>query len=319
MSEHAQPLANKVKKRRKRSSGFRKNLAKNYELYLFLLPVLAYFIIFHYGPMYGVQIAFKDFFASKGIWGSKWVGLKHFIRFFNSDQFGIVLGNTIKLSLYQLIAGFPVPFIFALLLNQLRHARYKKVVQTVTYAPHFISTVVMVGMLFLFLSPRSGIINKGIEALGGEAVFFMASAPWFKTLYVLSGIWQNFGWGSIIYLAALSAVSPSLHEAAIVDGASRFQRILHIDVPSILPTAVIMLILNMGRIMNIGFEKVFLMQTPLNLDSAEIIATYVYKMGLKKAQFSYSAAIGLFNSVINLVLILTVNKVAQKLGDTSLW
>ncbi len=296
-----------------------KRMKGNYELYLFLLPTVVYFLIFHYGPMYGIQIAFKNFIAVEGIWGSPWVGIDHFQRFFNSFQFWTLLRNTLGLSVYGLAAGFPIPIILALLLNQLSSKKYKKIVQTVTYAPHFISTVVLVGTMFVFLSPRNGLVNHIIELFGGEPVFFMARPEWFQTLYVFSGIWQNAGWGTIIYLASLSGISPDLHEAAIMDGAGRIQRIWHIDLPGIMPTAVIILILNLGRIMGVGFEKAYLMQTALNLDSSEIIATYVYKVGLLNAQFSFSAAVGLFNAVVNLILLVSVNKIAKTIGETSLW
>ena len=294
-------------------------ILRNWELYLFLLPTLAYFLIFHYGPMYGAQIAFKDFYASRGILGSPWVGLKHFERFFRSFQFWTLIRNTIVLSFYQLGAGFPVPIILALLLNQLRSPKLKRVVQTVTYAPHFISVVVLVGMMSVFLSPRSGLVNAAIQSFGGEPVYFMARAHWFRHLYVWSGVWQRAGWSTIVYLAALSAISPDLHEAAIVDGATKLQRIVHIDIPGILPTAVILLILNMGRVMRLGFEKAFLMQNALNLETSEIIPTYVYKTRLLNAQYSFSAAVGLFNAVINLILLLAVNRAAKQLGQTSLW
>jgi len=296
-----------------------KRIKDHYELYLFLLPALAAVFIFKYIPMYGAQIAFKDFIAVRGIVGSPWAGFKYFRTFFNSFQFGLVLRNTVFLSFYQLIAGFPVPLVFALLLNQLQSRRYKKIVQTVTYAPHFISTVVLVGMLFLFLNPRSGVVNAVRTTFGAEPVFYMAEAGWFKSLFVLSGIWQHFGWGSIIYLAALSSVDPSLHESAIIDGASRLRRIVHIDLPFVVPTAIVLLILNMGRIMDIGFEKVFLMQTPLNLDSSEVISTYVYKVGLLSRQFSYAAAVGLFNSFVNVTLLVLVNRIARRLSENSLW
>jgi putative aldouronate transport system permease protein len=302
----------------KKNSKFLRIL-RNYDLYLLLAPTLLYFAIFHYGPMYGIQIAFKEFMASRGITGSPWVGFDHFERFFKSYQFWTVIKNTVGISLYQLAVAFPIPIMLALLLNQLTSQRFKRLVQTVTYAPHFISTVVMVGMIFLFLSPRHGLINKAIVALGFEPIFFMGSPEWFKTVYVWSGIWQNAGWAMIIYLAALSAINPDLHEAAMMDGASKLRRIWHIDLPGILPTIMILLILDIGNLMSIGFEKVFLMQTPLNLDSSEIIATYVYKVGLLQVQYSYSAAIGLFNNVINFILLLTVNQLAKKLRQTSLW
>lgn len=291
----------------------------DYQLYLLLLPTIIYFVIFHYGPMYGLQIAFKDFIAAKGIWGSPWIGFEHFRRFFRSYQFSKVLRNTVGLSFYQLFAGFPVPIILALLLNQLVSRQYRKLVQTVTYAPHFISVVVLAGMLTLFLSPSSGVVNHVIRMISGKSVFFLAEPKWFKTVFVFSGIWQNTGWNAIIYLAALAGINPELHEAAIVDGAKKIQRIIHIDVPGILPTAVILLILNMGRIMNVNFQKVLLLQNYLNLESSEVIKTYVYKIGLLNAQYGYSTAIGLFNNLINLTLVLTVNRIAKSLGRTSLW
>jgi len=295
------------------------SIRDNLDLYVFVLPVVIYFVVFHYGPMYGVQIAFKDFQAVRGITGSPWVGLKHFERFFQTYLFWTVLRNTVVLALYQLIAGFPVPIILALLMNQLRNQKLKRTVQTVTYAPHFISLVVLVGMMGVLLAPRAGIVNQAIRSFGGETVFFMARSQYFRHLYVWSGVWQTAGWNSIVYLAALSAISPDLHEAAIVDGATKFQRILKIDLPSIMPTAIILLILNTGRVMRLGFEKAFLMQTALNLDVSEIIQTYVYKVGLLNAQFSLSAAVGLFNSVINLLLLLAVNRIARKVGQISLW
>ena len=293
--------------------------AKNYELYLFFLPTLLYFIIFHYGPMYGVQIAFKDFMAGLGILGSPWVGFEHFQRFFNSFRFWELLRNTLVLSVYQLAAGFPLPIILALMLNQVPSRGFKKLVQTVTYAPHFISVVVVVGMLFVFLSPRAGVVNHIIDFLGGNRVLFMGRAEWFRHLYVWSGVWQRTGWGAVIYLAALASIPPDLHEAAIVDGATKLQRIWHVDIPGIVPTAVILLILNVGQVMQVGFQKAYLMQTPLNLETSEIIATYVYKVGLLGAQFSFSAAVGLFNAVINLTLLVTVNWIAKRVGETSLW
>ncbi|MDF2962972.1 MAG: sugar transporter permease, partial [Paenibacillus sp.] len=294
-------------------------ILQNYELYLFLLPTIAYFIVFHYVPMYGVQIAFKNFIAVRGFTGSPWAGLDHFERFFESYQFATVMKNTLGISIYELLVAFPAPILLALLLNQLSSERFKKIVQTVTYAPHFISVVVVVGMLYLFLSPKHGLINQILLLFGMEPVFFMASPSWFQTIFVFSGIWQNIGWSTIIYLAALSGVNPDLHEAAVVDGASKLQRIRHIDLPSIMPTIVILLILNVGHLMRVGFEKVYLMQNQLNIDASEIIQTYVYKAGLLDAQFSYSAAIGLFNSVINFILLLSVNHLAKKMKQASLW
>ena len=292
---------------------------RSWQLYAFLLPTLLYFGIFHYGPLYGAQIAFRDYLGALGIWGSPWVGLKNFERFFNSAYFVNLLSNTVILSVLMLVFSFPVPVIFALMLNQLGNQRYKRIVQTVSYAPHFISTVVFVGMLFLFTSPSVGIVNILVSRLGGPRIYYMGSAAWFRPVYVLSDIWQETGWGAIIYLAALSAINPELYEAATIDGATKFQRILHIDIPAILPTVTILLVLRAGAIMSLGFEKAFLMQSSLNLEVSEIISTYVYKVGLQGAQFSFASAVGLFNSVANLVLLLIVNRVARALGETSLW
>lgn len=294
-------------------------IRRNWTLYLLILPALAYVAIFLYGPMYGVLMAFQDFSPAKGIWGSNWVGLKHFKDFFNSYNFKNVLSNTIYLSFYQLLAGFPLPIIFALLLNQLSLHRLKKTVQTVSYAPHFISTVVMVGILEVFLSPSTGLINVAINQLGGSPVDFLSRADMFRHIYVVSGIWQNTGYSSVIYIAALAGINPELHEAATVDGANKLQRIIYIDIPGILPTAITLLILNVGRILSIGFEKAFLMQRPLNITTSEIISTYVYKIGLINAQFSYSTAIGLFNSVVGCLMLLIVNYASRKLTDVSLW
>ncbi|MEH7082631.1 ABC transporter permease subunit [Neobacillus drentensis] len=295
-----------------------KKILSNYQLYLFLLPALVYFIVFHYVPMYGILIAFKDFVATKGIMGSPWVGFKHFERFFDSYQFWSLIKNTLGLSVIQLIVGFPLPIFLALMMNQIRSDKYKRFVQTVVYAPHFISVVVLAGMIYVFFS-NNGLINNIILIFGGDPISFMAKPDWFKPLYIASGVWQETGWAAIIYLAALAGVSPELHEAAVMDGANKWQRIFHVDIPAIMPTAVILLILNVGNIMNIGFEKAYLLQTPMNQPAAEIIPTYVYKMGLQQAQYSFAAAVGLFNSVINLVLLVLVNKFAKKLSGTGLW
>ncbi|WP_135550833.1 ABC transporter permease [Paenibacillus cymbidii] len=276
-------------------------------------------MIFHYGPMYGLQIAFKDFNAAKGITGSPWIGFDHFERFFQSRQFWKLIKNTLGLSVYNLLVGFPVPIILALSLNQITRNRFRRFVQTITYAPHFISTVVLVGMMAVFLSPSTGLVNHLITFLGGKPIYFFGETGWFQTLHVFSGVWQHAGWGAIIYLAVLAGVDPGLHEAAIVDGANKFQRIRHIDFPSIIPTAVILLILNFGSLLTVGFEKTFLLQTPLNIASSEVIATYVYKTGLLGSQISYSSAIGLFDSIINLILLIAVNRIARKRTQSSLW
>lgn len=292
---------------------------RNYQLYLFLLPIILVYLVFKYYPMYGVQIAFKDFSPSQGVWGSEWVGFKHFFDFFDSYNFWTIITNTLSLSFLSLLFGFPAPIIIAIMLNQMLSKRYKKFIQTVIYAPHFISTVVLVGMLGVFLSPNSGIVNHIITLFGGEPILFMADEGWFRPLYILSGIWQETGFSTIIYLAALAGVNPELHEAAIMDGASKWKRVWYVDIPGILPTIVILLILALGNIMSIGFEKAFLMQNDLNYAASNIIPTYVYELGIQKAQYSFSTAVGLFNSAINIVLIVTVNRIARKLTETSLW
>jgi putative aldouronate transport system permease protein len=292
---------------------------RDYELYLFLLPIIIIYLVFKYYPMYGIQIAFKDFSPSRGIWGSEWVGFKHFIDFFDSYNFWTIMTNTLTLSVLSRVFSFPAPIIIAIMLNQMLAKRYKKIVQTVIYAPHFISTVVLVGMLNVFLSPNSGIVNHIITLFGGDPIMFLADEGWFRPLYILSGVWQETGFATIIYLAALAGVNPELHEAAIMDGASKWKRVMHVDIPSILPTIVILLILALGNIMGIGFEKAFLMQNDLNYATSNIIPTYVYEIGIQKAQYSFSTAIGLFNSVVNIILIITVNRIAKKLTETSLW
>jgi putative aldouronate transport system permease protein len=269
--------------------------------------------------MVGVQIAFKDFNVVQGIWGSGWVGLKHFETFFTSPNFWLIIKNTIGISFYSLLAGFPIPILLALALNEVRTGKFKKSVQMVTYAPHFISTVVMVSIIMLMLTPHVGVIDRLFSFLGWEMTNFMGVPEFFKSIYVWSGVWQEMGYASIIYIAALSSVDPSLYEAARVDGASRWKKIIHIDLPSLVPIVVIMLILSLGNIMGVGFEKIYLMQNPLNLSSSEVISTYVYKVGLVGANFSFSSAVGLFNSVINLILLLAVNFFAKKISDTSLW
>lgn len=294
-------------------------ILKSWQLYVFILPAFLYFLIFAYGPMYGVVIAFKDYMPSLGIWGSPWVGMKHFERFFDSYYFWDLIKNTLGISVYSLIVGFPLPIILALALNEAKDGFFKKFTQTVTYAPNFISVVVMAGMMISFLSPSTGIINHFLEFLGFERISFMTDPKWFKTIYVLSGVWQGTGWGSVIYLAALSGVDTQLHEAATVDGATRLQRIWYINLPTIVPTMVILLIMNVGSLMAMGYEKILLLQNPLNMESSNVIATFVYKQGLLDAQYSYAAAVGLFNSLINAVLLIIVNKISRKVSDVSLW
>lgn len=317
MKSRSIPAASK--RARRRLSAHR--ILQNWQLYLLLVLPLAYIVIFKYIPIYGAQIAFRDYSPIQGFWGSPWVGTEHFERFFSSPVFSRILINTLLLSLYNLAAGFPFPIILAIGINYVGNRFFKKSVQMITYIPYFISVVVLVGILTQIMNPRFGLVNQVITALGGEAIDFFAKPEYFRSLYVWSNVWQQAGWGSIIYIAALSGIDPQLHEAAIVDGASITRRIWHIDIPGILPTAIIMLILNVGSFMTLGFEKAYLMQNTMNTGTSEIIDTYVYKIGLasQSANFSYSSAIGLFQSVIGFILTLTVNKIANKLTETSLW
>lgn len=294
---------------------------KNKELYLLLLIPLVYLFVFKYYPMYGAQIAFRKYSVAKGFWDSPWVGLANFEKFVNSAQFGTVLTNTLVLSFYSLLAGFPIPIVLALMLQYCRHRRLKKVVQMVTYAPHFISVVVLCGMLMQFLSPRFGFIAQFLKLLTGETVDVMANPSAFRHIYVWSGVWQGMGWGSIIYLSALSAVDVQLHEAAEIDGAVLLQRIWHIDIPCILPTVTIMLVLNCGSIMNVGYEKILLLQNDINLSTSQVISTYVYKIGIagNMPNYSYSTAIDLFTAIINLILLSSVNFITKRMGQSSLF
>ena len=302
----------------KHKQGFLAGVKESRALYLLMLPSIIIFLLFTYYPMYGVIIAFKNFTPAEGIWGSEWVGLKNFIQYFNSYQFGLTIRNTIVISLYTILVTFPLPIALALMCNQIRAKKYKKFFQVSTYLPHFISTVVMCGMLILFLSPSTGIISKIVGLFGFELLNLMGSAAAFPHIYVWSEAWQHVGWDSILYIATLSSVDPSLYEAATMDGAGKWKKMLHIDGPALMPTVTIMLILRMGSVMSVGFEKVYLLQNTLNSSTSEIISTYVYKMGLISNQYSLSSAIGLFNNVINLALLLLVNAISKKLSDTSL-
>ena len=303
----------------KKKRSFLQRMQGNWDLLLFCLPGIALTVIYHYIPIYGVQIAFRNYKPKRGIWGSDWVGLKNFERFFNSAYAGTTITNTLVLSVYSLIASFPVAVILALLLNSLRHKKYRRVIQAVTYAPHFISVVTMCGMLILFLSPRVGVVNMVIKSLGYDPINFMGKSYMWRHIYVWSGIWQSMGWNSVIYFAALAGVSPEFHEAAIVDGATKFQRVLHIDLPFLVPTMTMLLILNCGSILSIGFEKAYALQNDLNLGVSEIISTYVYKVGIINRDISFSAAIGLFNSVVNSILLVVVNAITGKMSGNSLW
>lgn len=308
-----------IKTGRKKSTF--KRIRQNLGLYFLLLPAVVLLILFTYKPMYGIIIAFKDYQPVNGILNSPWANpwYKYFIKFFNSYQFKNTIKNTLVINIYSMIISFPFPIILALALNQMRAERFKKVFQTITYMPHFISTVVMVGLIMIILSPDAGILAQASKLFGVKFPNLMGSANAFSHIYVWSDVWQHTGWDSIVYLAALSAVDPTLYEAATIDGASKWQKVLHIDLAMLAPTAAILLILRVGGLMGLGFEKVYLMQNNLNIGSSEVISTYVYKIGLLSAQYSYSAAINLFSTVINFILLITINQISKKFSDSSLW
>ena len=302
-------------------SAWRRSLQKYWQLYLLLIPVILYYVIFKYIPMLGAQIAFRDFKLSQGIWASPWVGLKHFSLFFASSQSLRIIFNSLYLSLLSLLFCFAPPIMLALIVNEMRGKRTKKLLQTVTYAPHFISSIVVVGMLMAMTSPSTGIINKLLIKTGiiDEGLYLMGRGRYFRMMYIISDIWRDLGWNAIIFISALAAIDPVLYEAAKVDGASRFQQLLHVTLPGMLPTIIIMLILESGKVMNIGFEKVYAMQTDLNLSVSEVISTYTYKMGLEMLRYDYATAIGLFNSVVSFILLMIVNGFSKRLSETSLW
>ena len=297
----------------------RRLMRQNAALYVMLIPIFVYIILFHYWPMYGIQIAFRNFNFADGITGSPWVGTKWFSFFFKSNQFRMVVGNTLILNLYNLLAGFPVPILLALMIHSVGSKRYRRVVQTATYLPHFISVVVLVGMMSCMFSLNSGWVNGIITSLGGQPVHLMGEAKYFRHVYVWSGVWQEMGWNSIIYLAALTGIDPGLHEAAMIDGAGKLRRIWYVDLPGILPTIAIMLILKFGRMMSLGFDKIYIMQNSMNIDVSEVLATYIYKQGIISFRYSYSTAIGLFNNAVNFILLTVVNKLSGWLSGSSLW
>ncbi len=297
----------------------KKDIGRNYILYLMILPVVLYYIIFCYWPLYGIQIAFRDFSPKLGFWNSEWVGFEHFERFFSSYKFGTLLGNTLKLSIYGILVSFPVPIAFALLLNYLPGRRFKKFVQTVSYAPNFISMVVLCGMVTIFFYPQTGIINQIIIALGGESIAFLSDPKYFRSLFVWSGVWQSMGFSSIMYISALSSVSPEHHEAAIIDGATKLQRIWYVDLPAIKPTILIMFIFALGGIMGVDHQKVLLLQNSLNISVSDVLSTYTYRVGLLDRDYSYSTAVGLFNSLCGVILLITSNAIVKKRTSTGLW
>nr|WP_308628353.1 ABC transporter permease subunit [uncultured Eisenbergiella sp.] len=303
----------------KKRLGFKAVLKNNWQLYLLVLPAVIYFVVFNYLPLYGIQIAFKDYKAVDGIAGSAWVGLKHFKNFFNAYYFKRLLSNTLLLNVYYLLWSFPVPLILAILLNQIRGTKKKRFIQTSIYVPYFISTVVLAGMLYIFLSPTSGILNFARTALGLKAVDFMSDASAFRSIYIISGIWQAAGYGTILYIATLTGIDLSLYEAAEIDGASIWQKIRYIDIPSLIPTAMMVFILDCGKMLASDTNKALVMQTPGNIPTSDIIGVYVYNVGLGSGQFSYTAAIGLFINIINFILIVSVNRLSKRMTDVGLF
>ncbi|TDF99817.1 sugar ABC transporter permease [Paenibacillus piri] len=292
---------------------------RNLVLYLFLAPAAVYYLLFHYAPMYGTLIAFQDYNPFRGMLGSPWVGFKHFDAFFNSIYFYRLIRNTFLIGAYSILFGFTIPILFALLLHEVKHAKLRTMIQSVSYLPHFISTVVVAGLIVTFTSPSTGFINGLLQFFGGSQIDFLREPGWFRTVYVSSGVWQTLGWSSIIYFAALAGISPSLYEAAEMDGASRWQKIWHISLPGIKPTIITILLLDLGRVMDVGFEKVFLLYNSTTYETADVLSTYVYRSGLVQQQYSFASAVGLFNSVLTFVMIVGFNRLARRLSGYSLW
>ncbi len=298
---------------------FLRAVRREYGLYLIFLVPLVWYVIFMYVPMYGLQIAFKRYNARLGILGSPWVGMQYFKQFFDSYYFRDLLVNTLVLNVFQMAVGFPVPILLALIINEIRIRPLQKAVQNITYIPYFLSIVVIVSMLKLFSNTEYGLFNKIVTFFGGQPVDYFAKVGAFRPLYVFSGVWQNMGFNSVIYIAALSAIDPQLYEAASIDGASRIRKIIHVSIPQIAPTIVILFIMRIGSLMNVGFEKVLLMQNNVNIEVSDVISTFIYRNGIQKGQLSYSAAVGIFNSLINLFLLLGANRLTRRIGDTGLW
>lgn len=304
---------------RARKSGFSKEMRKNYDMYLMLVPAIIYYFIFSYTPMFGLVIAFKDYNIFKGVWESDWVGLSNFKEMLNFPGFYDMVRNTLVLNVLSLIFGFPAPIILALMLNEVRQKMFKRVTQSLLYLPHFMSWIIMGGIIYNLLSPQYGFVNMVLEKLGLEKIFFMVSESWWITTYVGSGIWAGAGWGTIIYLAAMTAIDPSLYEAAVVDGAGKWRKIVHITIPGIMPTVIILLILNLGHLVSIGYEHILALQNPMVGRVSEVISTFIYNVGIKQANFSMTTAVGLLQSVINLILILGANYFARAMGKEGLW
>lgn len=298
---------------------FAKNVKRDRALLIIVLPAVVHYLVFIYYPMFGNIIAFEKYSPMKGLLGSEWVGLRYFKQFFQSPYFGRVLRNTLLISVYSILWGFPIPILFALMTNGLRQGAYKRIVQAVSYIPYFISTVVICGMLVNFLSPSSGIVNSIIKAFGGEPINFLMEPKWFRTVFIASGVWQGFGWSAIIYLAALTGVSQELYEAARVDGAGKLHQVIHISIPCIMPTIIVSFIMHIGTLMSVGYEKIILLYNPITLEVGDVISSYTYRTGLVEGNYSFGAAVGLFNSVINLILVVFANKLSRKVSEVSLW
>ena len=298
---------------------FAKNVKRDRALLIIVLPAVVHYLVFVYYSMYGNIIAFEKYSPMKGLLGSEWVGLRYFKQFFQSPYFGRVLRNTLLISVYSILWGFPIPILFALMTNGLRQGAYKRIVQAVSYIPYFISTVVICGMLVNFLSPSSGIVNSIIKAFGGEPINFLMEPKWFRTVFIASGVWQGFGWSAIIYLAALTGVSQELYEAARVDGAGKLHQVIHISIPCIMPTIIVSFIMHIGTLMSVGYEKIILLYNPITLEVGDVISSYTYRTGLVEGNYSFGAAVGLFNSVINLILVVFANRLIRKVSEVSLW
>lgn len=305
--------------REKKKGSFGKYMKINWQYYVLILPAIIFSIIFYYVPLAGIQIAFRDYKVREGFFGSDWVGLKHLIRFVTGDKFWPLIQNTLEINLVAMAANLIIPIIVAIMLNELRVRKLKKPMQMILYAPHFVSTLAVCGIIVLFTQRETGLINLVIKLFGGDGIDFLSNPKYFTAIYVISDIWQHTGWGTIIYLAALSGVDPQIEEAAIVDGANRLQKIWYVDIPCILPTIITMMVLTAGSLLNVGYEKVLLLQTPLNMEKAEVLGTYIYQMGIQEGQFSYATAVGLFASVVNIIVLTIVNYTAKKTTGTSIW
>lgn len=309
----------KLDTKKKKKSRSKNPFIKYWDLYLIMVPGILFFIIYKYVPMFGIVVAFQDYSVFSGVSGSEWVGFKHFERMFGAEEFYNIFSNTLLISLYKLFWGFPAPIIVALLLNELRHAMYKRTIQTIIYLPHFLSWVIIGGIMMNLLQPSPGIINTFIEFLGFDSIHFLTDDNWFRSVLVASDLWKGVGWGTILYLAALSGIDPQLYEAATVDGATKWQLTKHITLPSLLPTIVVLFILQMSTVLEVGFEQVFILISPLVYNVGDVIETYVYREGIVQGQFSYTTAVGLFKSVIALVLVVGANKLAKKIGQNGIW